>query len=143
VELILPSLGFGLLYLRFGLLPGIVLHYAFDATWFALPLFASTAPGAWVQQALVVVIGLAPLWIVLARRARLGRPGDIAPSLNRAWTHAAPATVEHEPASVESPVLGRRALGLVTVAGVIGLAAWLATSWRGRRGPAPPRRRAA
>ena len=45
VELILPSIGFGLLYLCFGLLPGIILHYTFDVVWFALPLFVSTARG--------------------------------------------------------------------------------------------------
>ena len=51
VELILPSIGFGLLYLYFGLLPGIVLHFAFDVVWFALPIFLAEAPGIWVQQA--------------------------------------------------------------------------------------------
>ena len=37
VELILPSIGFGLLYLHYGLLPGIVLHYAFDVVLFSIP----------------------------------------------------------------------------------------------------------
>ena len=54
VELILPSIGFGLLYLYFGLLPGIILHFAFDVVWFALPIFLAKAPGIWVQQAMVV-----------------------------------------------------------------------------------------
>ena len=44
VELILPSIGFGLLYLYFGLLPGIILHFAFDVVWFALPIFLADAP---------------------------------------------------------------------------------------------------
>ena len=54
VELILPSIGFGLLYLYFGLLPGIVLHFAFDVVWFALPIFLAKAPGIWFQQLMVV-----------------------------------------------------------------------------------------
>src|SRR6185369_13704791 len=37
VELVLPSIGFGLLYLVFGLLPGIIAHFAFDVFWFAMP----------------------------------------------------------------------------------------------------------
>ena len=45
MELIIPSIGFGLLYLYFGLLPGIVLHFAFDVVWFALPIFLANAPG--------------------------------------------------------------------------------------------------
>ena len=73
VELILPSIGFGLLYLYFGLLPGIVLHFAFDVVWFALPIFLADAPGIWLQQAMVVLITLVPLWIVLWRRVQAGR----------------------------------------------------------------------
>src|SRR4029078_12827809 len=63
VELIIPSIGFGLLYLCFGLLPGIVLHFAFDAFWFAMPLFATTAAGIRLQQILVVAMIFVPLWI--------------------------------------------------------------------------------
>ena len=68
VELIIPSIGFGLLYLYFGLLPGIVLHFTFDVVWFALPIFIATAPGIWFQQFMVVALTLVPLWIVLWRR---------------------------------------------------------------------------
>ena len=53
------------MYLKFGLLPGIVLHVAFDTVWFALPLFVSRAPGIWVDRTLVVVLALVPLWVVL------------------------------------------------------------------------------
>jgi membrane protease YdiL (CAAX protease family) len=42
VELIIPSFAFGTLYLLFGLLPGIVLHFAYDTVWMALPLFVSS-----------------------------------------------------------------------------------------------------
>ena len=73
VELILPSIGFGLLYLYFGLLPGIILHFAFDVVWFALPIFLAKAPGIWVQQVMVVVMTLVPLWVVLVRRVQAGR----------------------------------------------------------------------
>ena len=65
VELILPSIGFGLLYVYFGLLPGIILHFAFDVVWFALPIFLSDAPGIWFQKAMVIVHD---------PRAALGRP---------------------------------------------------------------------
>ena len=56
VELIIPSIGFGLLYLYFGLLPGIILHFAFDVVWFALPIFLAKAPGIWIQQLMVIVL---------------------------------------------------------------------------------------
>ena len=50
VELILPSIGFGLLYVYFGLLPGIILHFTFDVVWFALPIFLASAPGIWFDR---------------------------------------------------------------------------------------------
>jgi membrane protease YdiL (CAAX protease family) len=87
VELILPSIGFGLLYLYFGLLPAIVLHFAFDVVWFALPIFLADAPGIWFQQLMVVALALVPLWIALWRRARARRWTELSPSLlNAAWT---------------------------------------------------------
>jgi membrane protease YdiL (CAAX protease family) len=87
VELILPSIGFGLLYLYFGLVPGIILHFTFDTTWFALPLFVTHAPGIWIQRVMVVGVVLVPLWVVLWRRVQVGRWTRIEPAdRNSAWT---------------------------------------------------------
>ena len=87
VELILPSIGFGLLYLYFGLLPAIVLHFVFDVVWFALPIFASTAPGVGTQQAAVIILTLVPLWVLIARRVQVGRWKTLdAHARNAAWT---------------------------------------------------------
>jgi hypothetical protein len=95
VELILPSIGFGLLYLYYGLVPGIVLHFAFDVVWFALPIFLADAPGIWIQQAMVIVMTLVPLWVVLWRRMQAGRGTELSPAdLNAAWTP--PPAVEQE-----------------------------------------------
>ncbi len=75
VELILPSIGFGLIYLYFGLLPGIVLHFTFDVVWFALPIFLAHAPGVWIQKVMVVAMTLIPLWVILCA-AGAGRRVD-------------------------------------------------------------------
>jgi hypothetical protein len=100
VELIIPSIGFGLLYLYFGLLPGIILHFAFDVVWFSLPIFLAKAPGIWFQQSMVVALTLVPLWIVFWRRAQAGRWTELSPSdLNGAWTAPpAPERPAEEPA---------------------------------------------
>ncbi len=104
VELIIPSIGFGLLYVYFGLLPGIVLHFAFDVVWFALPIFLSDAPGIWVQKVMVIVMTFVPLWVVLWRRRQAGAWTMLAPSeRNAAWSppsaaepeEAAPVIVHH------------------------------------------------
>jgi membrane protease YdiL (CAAX protease family) len=87
VELIIPSIGFGLLYLYFGLLPGIVLHFTFDVIWFALPVFLANAPGIWFQRFMIVALTLVPLWVVLVRRLQIGRWTELSPSCrNAAWT---------------------------------------------------------
>jgi hypothetical protein len=107
VELILPSFGFGLLYLYFGLLPGIILHYTFDVIWFALPIFLAQAPGIWIQKAMILVMTFVPLWLVLWRRAQVGAWTELLPSdRNAAFTP--PAFVEREAAS---PVLVTHSLG--------------------------------
>jgi len=106
VELIIPSIGFGLLYLYFGLLPGIILHFAFDVVWFSLPIFLAKAPGIWFQQAMVVAFTLVPLWIVFWRRAQAGRWTELSPSdLNGAWV---PPPAPERPA--EAPALPHQQL---------------------------------
>jgi hypothetical protein len=127
VELILPSIGFGLLYLFFGLLPGIVLHFAFDLVWFALPIYLAQAPGIWVQKAMVALLGLTPLWIVLWRRIQAGRWTELSPEVrNAAWT---PPSVPERLAPVEGiaeHAIGPRARRAWLLAGVAGLvlSAW-------------------
>src|SRR5215467_8265793 len=58
VELIIPSFAFGSLYLAFGLLPGIVLHFAYDTVWMSLPLFVSSTGRAHIEQAIVILVVL-------------------------------------------------------------------------------------
>lgn len=106
VELITPSIGFGLLYLYFGLLPGVILHFAFDVVWFALPIFMAKAPGIWLQQAMVILFTFVPVWVVLWRRFQAGRWTSLSPSvLNAAWTPPPP-----HPAPIEAPAPPQQAL---------------------------------
>lgn len=62
VELIFHSTCFGLLYLYFGLLPGIIAHFVFDAMLMSIPIFVSTL--LWQKVLTVIMIGL-PLFFVL------------------------------------------------------------------------------
>jgi hypothetical protein len=125
VELIIPSFGFGLLYLYFGLLPGIILHFIFDTVWFALPIFVAQGPGVRVQQIMVVLVALAPVWIVLWRRMQAGRWTRLdAADRNAAWSPGA-APVKHSDARARpAHAMGARtplillALAAVSVAGL-------------------------
>ena len=112
VELILPSIGFGLLYLYFGLLPGIVLHFIFDTVWFALPLFVATAPGIWIQRTMVVPVasGAALDRPLAARAARGVDRARSRRSQRRAGRPSRPPAPPVETPRVESPhAIGPRA----------------------------------
>jgi hypothetical protein len=124
VELILPSIGFGLLYLYFGLVPGIILHFTFDTTWFALPLFVAHAPGIWIQRVMVVGVVLVPLWMVLWRRARAGHWMHLeAADRNAAWTPEAPTPrVEAPPLVATSQAVGTGTERLWLSLGAVGAA---------------------
>src|SRR2546428_4008932 len=73
VELFVPALIWGLIFLRFGLLPTIILHAVFDLVLMAIPVFLVEGPVAEFNQALVVGAGLTPLAVVLLQRVRAGR----------------------------------------------------------------------
>ena len=125
IELVVPSTIFGLLYLRFGLLPAIVMHFAFDAVLFGIPLFVSTAPGAWVDQAIFGFIFLAPLWVALSARYRGGGWIEAPAALrNEAWS---PPVEEPPPQPEPAPAresVSLPALPAVAAVGVVGLGLW-------------------
>ncbi len=73
VELVVPSLIWAAIFLRFGLLPTILLHALFDLALFSIPLYLVDAPGAWLQRAAVI-----------ARRAGAARGRALAPGQARA-----------------------------------------------------------
>ncbi len=128
IELVLPAMVWAAIFLRFGLLPTILLHALYDLALFSIPLYLVDAPGAWVQRAAVIVAALIPLAIVLGRRARAGSWRELPPSLmNGAWTPLAhgPAPdrrASHVVASRVEGVLQR----MLPVLGIGGLVAWFA-----------------
>ena len=129
LELIIPSLAFGGLYLTFGLLPGIILHYAFDLVWFAMPIFLSSAPRARFEQVMVIVLAFVPLAITIIARARAGRWREVPEeSFNRSWSPPAKEIRIEEPAVVASSVMSPLVRRVLPLAGVVGLIVWLAFS---------------
>ena len=87
VELLIPSLAFGFIYLRFGLLAGIIMHYAYDVAMISMQLFIADVPGIWVHRFMIILFLLVPLWVVLYYRQRAGQwaitPGTV---YNHDWT---------------------------------------------------------
>lgn len=122
LELTVPAIGFGLVFLRFGLLAGIVCHYVYDVIWIALPIYGSSADGAGLQSVLVTVFALVPLLVVLAARLRAGRWGELGPEhRNGSWRTPEAPPVETGPELRTEPLPARTAMGL-GACGLVGLA---------------------
>lgn len=130
VELIIPSLSFGAIYLYFGLLPGIVLHFAIDVVWFAMPLFVSSAPGIWIDRGLVIVLTLLPLWMIVRARLRAKRWGELTEAhYNSSWEP--PPRREPQPLLTEARapvIMAARTERLALVGGLLGLVLWISFS---------------
>jgi len=73
IELMIPSFLFGFIYLRFGLLAGIIMHYAYDVAMISLQLFTAEIPGIVFQRFMVILFLLIPLWVVLYFRFKSRR----------------------------------------------------------------------
>lgn len=71
IELFIPALVFGLVYLRFGLMVSMITHFEYDLVLMSLPIFTATDASLWVDRVLVVLAGVAPLlvfaWACLKR----------------------------------------------------------------------------
>jgi hypothetical protein len=129
VELAIPSMLWALIFLRYGLLPTILLHALFDLALISIPLFLIDAPGAWLQRGLVIAAGLAPALVVCVRRLQAGAWGTLPATLwNRAWQPAIPAPAPAEALPVAGVVDRRAALmqRALPALGLAGLAAWIA-----------------
>lgn len=73
VELMIPSFAFGFIYLQYGLLPGIIMHYAYDVAMISLQIFSADVPGIWLQRCIIIFFLLVPIWVILFFRIKFGR----------------------------------------------------------------------
>ncbi len=131
VELFLPALVWGVVYLRFGLLPGIIFHFVFDLLLMAMPLFATQAPGLGWDRAIVIVCGAMPLLMVLWARWRAGKwqalPSDF---LNSAWQAPSqlvltkPHIIEAKIDSTQERQVWLHTRRVLPVLGVLGALLW-------------------
>lgn len=124
VELFIPAMCFGLIYLRWGLLPAVIVHYVYDVVWISLPLFNTSAPGSGLNRFIVIVLALVPLWIILYRRFREGTQELKEENLNQA--EEPEKKVKEKP--VEMPLLTGRILpftrGVIILCGLLFLLIW-------------------
>jgi hypothetical protein len=132
VELIVPSSAFAAYFLAFGLLPGIVMHYTFDAILMSLPIFAASNVRAHIDAILVVGLILIPLWIVLIARLRSGRWSDLPEGLrNRGWSPPALEEPTAQEVVEERKAINAAVQRVLPIVALAGLVVWLlATHFR-------------
>jgi hypothetical protein len=126
IELFIPALVYGLIYLRYGLIPCILAHFTYNLVLMSLPLFMADAPSLWLDRVLVIMAGGAPLALVLYARWRQGawlplaeqwRNGIQSPPQATADTERSAAATVQDPQFVPSP-LALRSRWQLMVAGV-------------------------
>lgn len=85
-ELIIPSFMFAIVYLSFGLIPSIITHYTYDLILTSIPLFLSTSKYAFLNQIIIIILGLIPIILILISRIKNGKWTDIKEKyLNKNW----------------------------------------------------------
>ena len=72
VELIIASIFWGIIYIKFGLLPVIIMHFGYDVVWFSLPLFVSESSDVLLDKFMVLLLVFVPVWVVIKARIKSG-----------------------------------------------------------------------
>lgn len=130
LELFIPALVFGLVFLRYGLMVVVLTHFLYDLVLMSLPLFMADDARLWLDRLLVIAAGLAPLLLVLWARWRLGRWQQLPEA---ARNHALMSGALAAPMAMQPQVThrtwqpSRALLGVLVLVGLVGIAfAW----WR-------------
>ena len=131
VELFIPSIALGCLYLFYGLLPAMLAHFVYDFFFMSLPIFSTThATHALVDKIIVILLLFSPLLIVLYRRMRANGFYDIRQEdRNGAFVTASllpskqPALKQHTAVPISHlPSANKK---ILACAGIMGAGLWL------------------
>jgi len=129
IELFIPSIIWGIIYLYYGLIPIIIMHFTYDVIWFALPIFISTAPGALLYKFLIIFFSLIPLLVVLYARFKNGKWNVFSYHYkNSAWQPPIEQKQEIHRPSIEITEISTKTKKIILFCGVIGFVVWLLTT---------------
>ena len=130
VELIIPSLYFAFLYLRFGLLTGILMHFAFDAILMSLPIWITSSKGIWVGRTFFIILFFIPLFIVIYRWVQSKKLVEIKEeNLNLSWQPAPKKEKEKiEKITTQTTKFNKKSIKWILIAGIIGVLIWIGFS---------------
>jgi len=127
LELIIPSLIYGLTYIKFGLLPVIITHVLYDIIFFGMPIFISSSPSAFINQGIIIILVMLPLLLLLLARLRSGKWTEISKdSLNNAWQP--PEKIEEKKHTIitqKTHTFTPTAFWFILSLGIFGTVSWL------------------
>ncbi|QGY44746.1 CPBP family intramembrane metalloprotease [Maribellus comscasis] len=125
LEMIVPFTIMGIIYIYFGILPGVIAHYTVDVFWISLPLWVSSTEGIWLDRSLVLLFLFVPLFIVLFIRFRNKKWTKVPEEeKNGAWKE--PVLIERK--SDVIPTIETKKLNVekwILALGAAGLIAWV------------------
>ena len=126
-ELFVPSLLFAFLYLRFGLLTGILFHFSFDAVLMSLPIWITSAPGIWFGRIAFLILFFIPIFIVLWNRLKNKKWIPVKEKyLNKAWKPTLEkAGEETETQKIELKDFNPKLTKIFVIVAVFGIISWL------------------
>lgn len=134
-EMVIPFMIFGIIYLRFGLLPVIIAHYAIDVFWISLPLWVAGSEGIWMNRIVILFLLFLPLFIVFYWRIR-NKKWNTAPLSvrNRAFqpapkTLSSSETERSEMLASPDPGVSELKIRWLMLAGALGLLLWAVLSF--------------
>ncbi|MFB6344923.1 MAG: lysostaphin resistance A-like protein [bacterium] len=124
VELFFSSIGLGVIYLGYGLLPAVIVHFLYDLILMSMPIFVSSASLIWLSQGTVLLLGLIPLIVTVYGLLKSGGLHELSEQyFNRSWSASDQGTTSTEAFPVRNGLSWNRTLCIVLM-GVLGCAAW-------------------
>lgn len=100
IELFIPAMVFGLVYLRFGLMVCMITHFEYDLVLMSLPIFTANDSSLWIDRALVIIAGTSPLLALGWARLKRGQFAALASE----WRNGAPDIVIVDEVKTETVV---------------------------------------
>jgi len=126
IELIIPSLFFAYLYIRFGLLTAIITHFSVDAILMSLPIWITSSPTIWIDRTLFIITFLIPVLIIFYQWVRFKKMSKEAEILNINWEPPVKTSKEKEIQYLpDNKVVSGK---LAVILGILGFLAWIGLS---------------
>ena len=125
IEMVIPFVIMGIIYIYYGILPAVIAHYAVDVFWISLPLWVASTSGIWIDRALVVLFLFAPVFIVLLFRFKNKKWTEVPEKeRNSGWLVPKKPIIDEAP-EIEIQVKKLKVEKWMLPLGIIGLIIWL------------------